>query len=161
MSFGTGHHETTHLMLNAVLELDVKGKSILDMGCGTGVLAILASKRGAASAIAIDYDAWAYENTIENIERNHVANVQALHGGKEIIPDTKFDIILANINRNILLDQMESYRAHIQPNGILLISGILQEDEPVLAQCASESKFTFSKVRRRKQWSMMIFHQNG
>ena len=103
MSFGTGHHATTHLIVSAMLPMDCTGKTVLDMGCGTGVLAILAEMRGSKAIDAIDIDEWAYENTLENVERNGCNAIRTIQGGAEAIPtDASYDLILANINRNIL-----------------------------------------------------------
>ena len=104
MAFGTGHHQTTTMVMQYILAADLKGKNILDMGCGTGILAILAAKLGAKSLMAIDYDDICYESTIENATLNQVGNLKALCGSKEVIPNDEYDVIFANINRNILLD---------------------------------------------------------
>lgn len=109
MSFGTGHHETTSLMLAELLKLDVTGKSFLDMGCGTAVLAILARMKDASPVTAIDIDEWAYENSLENIRLNHVSDITVKLGGAELLGTETYDIILANINRNILLHDMHRY----------------------------------------------------
>jgi len=126
MAFGTGHHQTTSMMLELLLENNVDGKRVLDMGCGTGILAIMASKLGAKSVTAIDYDPVCYESTIENARLNHVENIAALCGSKEMIPDERFDVILANINRNILLDQIERYAVALKPGGSLYLSGFYE-----------------------------------
>ena len=160
MSFGTGHHQTTRLMLEAVLELDLNGKMVLDMGCGTGVLGILAAMRGAHSVTAIDSDRWAYENARENAARNGIENINVLSGSTEVIPSRKFDIILANINRNILTEHMSAYSDHIGRGGLLLISGILKEDENVLKEKASACKFSFVLSRYLDNWVMMMFDRN-
>lgn len=117
MAFGTGHHQTTAMIMEYLLETDVADKYILDMGCGTAILAILASKLGAKSLVAIDNDPVCYESTIENAELNQIGNLTALCGSKEAIPNHKFEIILANINRNILLDQIEKYAEVLCSNG--------------------------------------------
>jgi ribosomal protein L11 methyltransferase len=126
MAFGTGHHQTTSMMLESMLENDFKGKQVLDMGCGTGILAIMAAKLGAAEITAIDYDPVCYESTIENALLNGIENIKALCGSKEAIPDTLFDIILANINRNILLDQMQRYGEVLKPDGAIFFSGFYE-----------------------------------
>jgi len=126
MAFGTGHHQTTAMMLELLLESDLAGKNVLDMGCGTGILAIMASKLGAATVTAIDYDPVCYESTVENASLNHAENISALSGSKEVIPDERFDIILANINRNILIDQMERYSLALNPGGELFLSGFYE-----------------------------------
>jgi len=126
MAFGTGHHQTTSMMLEMLLENDMTGKKVLDMGCGTGILAIMASKSGAAAVTAIDYDPVCFESTIENSQLNKIFNVQTLNGSKEVIPDELFDVILANINRNILLDQLKRYSEVLRPDGELYMSGFYE-----------------------------------
>jgi len=126
MAFGTGHHQTTLMMLEMLLENDVKGKNVLDMGCGTGILAIMASKSGALAVTAIDYDPGCFDSTIENSQLNKIFNVQTLNGSKEAIPDELYDVILANINRNILLDQIQRYSEVLKPDGELYLSGFYE-----------------------------------
>ena len=126
MAFGTGHHQTTSMMLEMLLENDMTGKKVLDMGCGTGILAIMASKSGASAVTAIDYDPVCFESTIENSQLNKIFNVQTLNGSKEAIPDEQFDVILANINRNILLDQLKRYSKVLRPDGELYMSGFYE-----------------------------------
>jgi ribosomal protein L11 methyltransferase len=126
MAFGTGHHQTTSMMLELLLENDVAGKKVLDMGCGTGILAIMAAKLGAGFVTAIDYDPTCYESTLENTRLNRVENIAVLCGSKEMIPDEQFDIILANINRNILMDQMERYALALKPGGEIYLSGFYE-----------------------------------
>ncbi|MDB5014771.1 MAG: prmA [Daejeonella sp.] len=127
MAFGTGHHQTTSTMMELMMAENFKGKHVLDMGCGTGILAILASKLGAKSVVAIDYDPVCFESTIENSSLNNISNIVALCGSKEIIPDQKFEIILANINRNILLDQLENYSSVLDNNGMIFLSGFYED----------------------------------
>jgi len=129
MAFGTGHHQTTSMMLELLLENNFAGKNVLDMGCGTGILAIMASKLGAKSIAAIDYDPVCYESTIENSGLNGTGNITALCGSKEVIPDDQFDIILANINRNILMDQMERYTEVLKPGGEIYFSGFYESPD--------------------------------
>lgn len=123
MAFGTGHHQTTFLMMQLLLELDLRGKTILDMGCGTGILSILAAKLGAKAIVAIDYDSICCESTMENCANNGVTGVTILNGSIEAIPKRSFDVILANINRNILLDHVKAYCAVLKSGGLLLMSG--------------------------------------
>ncbi len=129
MAFGTGHHQTTSMMLQLMLENDFEGKKVLDMGCGTGSLAIMAAKLGAAEIVAIDYDPVCYESTIENANLNNTGNIATLCGSKEVIPAATFDIILANINRNILLDQIPSYAAVLKPGGSIFFSGFYESPD--------------------------------
>jgi len=137
MAFGTGHHQTTTMMMQYILSFDVKDKVVLDMGCGTGILAILAAKRGAKELVAIDNDEVCYQSTLENAALNHISNIKALCGGKEVIPSTTFDVILANINRNILLDQIAAYAAVLRQNGSIFFSGFYESPdlEMIKAEC--------------------------
>jgi ribosomal protein L11 methyltransferase len=129
MAFGTGHHQTTTMMMEYILETDVADKAILDMGAGTGILAILAAKRGAKSVVAIDNDELCYRSAIENATLNGIDNLSSIVGSKEAIPDTTFDIILANINRNILLDQIENYARVLKNEGKILFSGFYEHPD--------------------------------
>ncbi len=126
MAFGTGHHQTTAMVLQLMLENDFSNKSVLDMGLRTGILAIMASKLGAAEITAIDYDPVCYESTIENAQLNGIINIKALCGSKEAIPDEQYDTILANINRNILLDQIQRYAEVLKPGGEIYFSGFYE-----------------------------------
>lgn len=126
MAFGTGHHQTTTMMMQYILETDFLGKKVLDMGAGTAILGILASKRGAKQVVAIDYDEVCYESAIDNAQLNHVNNLVSLCGSKEAIPDETFDIILANINRNILLDQIHRYAEVLKIDGEIFFSGFYE-----------------------------------
>jgi len=138
MAFGTGHHQTTTMVMQYILAADVKDKDILDMGCGTGILAILASKLGAKSLMAIDYDDICYESTLENAALNQVQNLKALCGSKEVIPDAQYDLIFANINRNILLDQIQRYADVLKPGGKIFFSGFYLDPDlgMITAECA-------------------------
>ena len=137
MAFGTGHHQTTTMMMQYILSFDVKDKKVLDMGCGTGILAILAAKRGAKELLAIDNDEVCYQSTIENAALNNVSQYKALCGGKEVIPAATFDVILANINRNILLDQIAAYAAVLSPGGSIFFSGFYESPDldMIKAEC--------------------------
>ncbi|WP_158992897.1 50S ribosomal protein L11 methyltransferase [Mucilaginibacter sp. L196] len=129
MAFGTGHHQTTSMMLELMMENEFSGKNVLDMGCGTGILAIMASKLGAAKVTAIDYDVVCFESTLENAQLNNIDNITAICGSKEVIPDEQYDIILANINRNILLDQIQRYNEVLKPEGELYLSGFYEQPD--------------------------------
>lgn len=148
MSFGTGHHETTSSMIRLMADLDFKGKTVLDMGCGTSVLAILAVMMGAGETHAIDNDEWAYRNSLENVQRNKADQIRVALGDAKSLaafPEGHFDIILANINRNILLADIPSYARVLQPGGRLLLSGFYEEDRPmVLEKC---TQFSLREVR--------------
>ncbi len=156
MSFGTGHHQTTYMMVNAMREMKLEGKSVLDMGSGTGILAILAKKMKASFVEAIDIEEWAVENCIENSERNDVSFDVKL-GGKEMISNKEFDVILANINLNILLDQLNVYSDNIKQGGILALSGFLSVDEEIITKAAIEAGFLFNKKYSKDNWLCLAF----
>ena len=155
MSFGTGHHETTRLMMNQMFNIDFSKAKVLDMGCGTGILAILAALFGAPDVTAIDYDSWSYENTLENIQRNNVGKIKVLHGGKEVIPNEKFDIILANINRNILIDQIPDYKERMHKNSILLLSGILVDDFEIMDNTLLKHNLLLKQHENLHKWGIL------
>lgn len=152
MSFGTGHHETTFMMLQFILENDFKGKSVLDMGCGTAVLAILAEMRGASKLDAIDIDEWCFENSLENIERNNSENISVFLGDAKLLSDKKYDVIIANINRNILLNDMDTYRKCLEKGGILYLSGFYNEDLPIIKEACNNLGFTFVENKEKNKW---------
>ncbi|WP_316794587.1 50S ribosomal protein L11 methyltransferase [Pedobacter frigoris] len=129
MAFGTGHHQTTTMMMQYILSADISNKDILDMGCGTGILAILAAKRGAKKLVAIDNDEVCYLSAIENSALNSIENIEAICGGKEVIPNAAFDTILANINRNILLDQISTYSNVLNSGGSIYFSGFYESPD--------------------------------
>lgn len=159
MSFGTGHHETTHLIVSRLLNLNLNDKTVLDMGCGTGILAILAKKRNCGKVLAIDNDEWAYTNSIENCERNNV-DIEVVLGDANQIKNNKFDIIIANINRNILLRDMHHYVAALNSNGLLLLSGFFSIDKEVLTEEANKLGLTSSFVNTKNEWTMLEFVKN-
>jgi len=152
MSFGTGHHETTHMMLQHILDMDVQGKSVLDMGCGTGVLAILAKKKGAGPVDAIDIDEWCYLNTQENIERNDCESIKAFQGDSSLLKGKKYNVILANINRNILMEDIPVYVECLTSGGTLLLSGFYLEDlDAISSKCAAYG-LQFEKNLEKNNW---------
>ncbi len=152
MSFGTGHHETTHLMVQHLLNIDVKNKKVLDMGCGTGILAIFAEMKGAQPIDAIDIDTWCYENSIENCERNHCKQISVYEGDASLLIARKYDVIIANINRNILLMDIKIYANCLSDNGVLFLSGFYQEDIPVIDAEASKYNLKLHKIIERNNW---------
>lgn len=153
MAFGTGHHQTTAMMLHLMLENTFAGKSVLDMGCGTGILAIMAAQMGADKIVAIDYDPVCYESTIENSQLNHIDNITALCGSKEAIPNDLYDTVLANINRNILLDQMQRYAEVLKPGGELYLSGFYQTpDLQIISEAAALHQLQYIEHKTDKEW---------
>ena len=152
MSFGTGHHETTHMMVQQLLEMDLSNKSVLDMGCGTGILAIFAEMKGAKHIDAIDIDNWCYLNSIENVERNNCHNIDVFEGDATLLLNKKYDVIIANINRNILLNDMKAYMNCLNEDGIILFSGFYEEDIPVLDAEISKYGLKLDKIIERNNW---------
>jgi len=153
MAFGTGHHQTTTMMMQYILSTDFKDKVVLDMGCGTGILAILASKREAKMLTAIDNDDVCYESTLENSSLNNITNITAFCGGKEVIPDTAFDIILANINRNILLDQISRYAEVLKENGSIFFSGFYESpDLEMITDACKEFGINYVSHKKIGEW---------
>jgi ribosomal protein L11 methyltransferase len=150
MSFGTGHHATTFQMIELILEENWDTKKVLDMGCGSGVLGILTCMMGAKEATFIDIDDWCVENTEENLERNNV-NGKVILGGSEKI-NAHFDVILANINRNILLKDLVNYSAHLNKNGHIYLSGFYKEDLPLIKDEANKQELTFVKSIEKENW---------
>ena len=152
MSFGTGHHETTHMMIQHLLEMDVNGLKTLDMGCGTAILAILAEMKGAQPIDAIDIDNWCYLNSIENAERNNCKHISVYEGDAALLQGKKYDLIIANINRNILLNDMQSYVDCLNAGGTILFSGFYEEDIPFIDNSCTEKGLTYIKKFQRNNW---------
>ena len=157
MSFGTAHHETTKQMIQYLLSLQLTGKSLLDMGSGTAVLAILARMKGAFPVTAIDNDEWAYNNALENVESNDFADIEVLMGDSSLLPGKSFDIILANINRNILLNDIPAYRKSLNAGGKLFMSGFYSEDLPLIEAKCNESGLTIMSHRSENNWTAVCF----
>jgi len=156
MSFGTAHHETTSMMIELILEKNWQGKKVLDMGSGTGVLAILTSKMGAPEIMAIDNDEWAFLNAVENVERNNTSNIKVLQGDDALIENQKFDVIIANINRNILLAQIQNYSRALNPGGQVFLSGFYEEDVPVLLKETEKYQLNLKQKITKNSWVAMI-----
>ena len=159
MAFGTGHHQTTELMIRFILEEDFEKKSLLDMGCGTAILAILASMRGADPIVAIDIDQWAYDNAIENLRLNNVSNVDVEIGGAELLGKQTFDVILANINRNILLNDIQHYFKVLNKGGTLYMSGFYVEDIPLIQAECEKFGLTYVQYKEKDNWAAVKFQK--
>ena len=157
MAFGTGHHETTSLMLSLLLTIDLAGKSFLDMGCGTAVLAILASMKGADPILAIDNDEWAYNNSVENVQLNNTQNIQVQHGDADLLGETSFNVIFANINRNILLNDICRYAGCLLSQGELYMSGFYTEDMPIIQEECEKNGLIFDSFISKNNWVAVKF----
>jgi ribosomal protein L11 methyltransferase len=158
MSFGTGHHSTTFLMIRHMLDLDNRDKRVLDAGCGTAILAVLAEKLGAKEVIAYDNNSWAVENAPENVGLNNCSRIKVLEGTIDTLGLTgKFDIILANINKNVLLDEMDDYASYLKPGGVLMLSGFYDYDEEDITGRVLPLGFELIKTGHRNRWSSLLF----
>lgn len=152
MSFGTAHHETTKMMIEWALETDLKNKKVLDMGCGTGVLAIIAAKKDASVVVAIDNDEWAFNNSNENIQKNNTPEISVLHGDATLLGINKFDIIFANINRNILLNDLPVYAKCLNENGMIFLSGFYENDIKVIEKLANKLMLKVDCFKKDNNW---------
>lgn len=160
MAFGTGHHETTSLIIGELLDSDLQGKALLDMGCGTSILAILARMRGAVPCTAIDIDEWCVRNSLENIELNGVDCIKVFQGDASSLKDEgPFDVVIANINRNILLNDMKHYIARMNPGAELLMSGFYTDDIPVIREEAERNGLRFVHHREKNRWAAVKFQK--
>lgn len=155
MSFGTGHHQTTWLISKRLLTMNLNGKEVLDMGTGTGVLAIIAEKMGAKNILAPDIDEWSYKNAIENVDRNNCKEISVLHGGHEVVGDRTFDLVIANINKNILIENFSVYSKAVKSQGTLLLSGFFKTDKKDLCFHAEKHGFVFEEELSKDEWSML------
>ncbi len=160
MSFGTGHHETTHLMILNQLETDHKDKIVLDVGCGTGILSILAEKLGAIKITGIDIDPWSFENAYENLQLNHSERIQILNEDiSHFYESVNYDIILANINRQIILENMKNYSSLLNDQGILICSGFLIEDKEMIVREAARKQLVYDRQKTMNKWSSLVFQK--
>lgn len=159
MSFGTAHHATTAQMVSYLLETDVRGKAVLDMGAGTGVLAILATMKGAEPVTAIDNDEWAYRNGVENAQQNGCEHLKVLLGDASLLGDEHYDIILANINRNILLQDIPHYVQCMNDSALLFLSGFYEEDLPALRYCCAQNGLKYVDHKTKDKWVAAKFEK--
>ena len=157
MSFGTGHHETTSLMAEWILEENMQNKAVLDMGCGTGLLAIIAAKMGATPVVAIDNDPSAYENTMENIIRNNCPEIRVQLGDSSLLGHDTYDVIIANITRNILLQDMAKYVSVLHGDGKLLLSGFFEADKEEMVLNAEKLGLEYLGEKTKKGWLALCF----
>jgi len=157
MSFGTGHHETTHMMIQHILKNDFTNKSVLDMGCGTGVLAILAELKGASKLDAIDIDNWCYLNSIENVERNNCKNISVYEGDAKLLEGKNYEIIIANINRNILLQDLKQYANCLSKNGTIFLSGFYKNDIKIIEGECNKYMLKLVESIERNNWVSLKF----
>jgi ribosomal protein L11 methyltransferase len=162
MSFGTGHHQTTRLMCLEMLGTDIKNKCVLDMGCGTGILAILAKKLGASRVVGIDIDEWSVENSLENCEMNDCKEIELRKGDVRLLKnDLVFDLILANINKNILKADLPTYANHLKQAGKIFLSGFFKTDASELKDIAGLNGLNFVSISSDDEWAMMVFEKVG
>lgn len=155
MAFGTGHHETTSLMLGELLQADLEGKVVLDMGCGTSILAIMASKRGAKAVTAIDIDDWCISNSKDNFKLNNITNINVFQGDANSLIDMDFDVVIANINRNILLQDMHRYVACMHPGSCIYMSGFYVQDIPQIRAEGERLGLTFQHFKEKNNWCVV------
>ena len=158
-AFGTGTHQTTQMIISALLSLQLQGKRVLDCGCGTGILGIVASKLGVDDVIAYDIDEWSVENTRHNAQINQVDNLQVMQGNASVIGHIceVFDVVVANINRNILLNDMPMFKKVMSANGILILSGFYAADIPLLEEKATSLGLSLIEVKNKDEWRACIF----
>ncbi|MEZ4962999.1 MAG: 50S ribosomal protein L11 methyltransferase [Saprospiraceae bacterium] len=156
MAFGTGHHETTFMVVELMEQLDFTGKSVLDYGCGTGVLGILASRLGASKIDAVDIEIQSFENARENCQVNHVENMEVFHGTLNAVPPANYGVVLANINRNVILDSLPALSSIVVPEGTLVISGFVGEDGPLMKGALQQHAFQHVETKAKGNWLAMV-----
>ena len=159
MSFGTGHHATTYMMMDHMKDMNLNNKMVLDFGTGTGILAILAEKLGAKHIDAIDIDTWSVTNTIENAANNHCEKISVEETSE--LPQRMYDVILANINRNIILEYLPALREILNNTGIILLSGLMNDDEEVIREACSNQGLVFLRKKDRTNWISLLFHKGN
>lgn len=158
MAFGTGHHQTTRLVISYLLDTNLTDKTVLDMGCGTSILAILASMRGAKNITAIDIDEWCVNNSIDNLALNHISNIRVFQGdASSLSNEGPFDIVIANINRNILLADMQHYVARMNEGCTIFFSGFYESDLPMIQAEAERLGLHYQSHRAEKEWTAVQF----
>jgi len=157
MAFGTGHHETTKSVIELIRTSDLVGKKVLDMGCGTGILGILALKMGAREVFAIDIDPWSVENTLLNAQLNEVEHLEVIEGIAEDIPKETYEVIFANINKNVLLEDIPTYAKHLSPQGTLMLSGFYEQDEEEIRTLTEQQGLVFSEKKTENHWVAASF----
>jgi len=158
LAFGTGNHETTRMVISFLFDLDLKDKRVLDCGCGTGILGIVASKLGARDVVGYDIDEWSVENTKHNAEINHVSNIEVFHGDSRVLSHVSgvFDVVVANINRNILQADIRHFKDVMAPNAVLILSGFYEEDIPVLLEEAEKYDLHPVKQMTENHWACLV-----
>ena len=159
MAFGTGNHETTSMMLEAILENDMQNKSVLDMGCGTGILGILASMRGAKKITAIDIDEWSFKGATENAQINGIRNMEVKQGDASLLGNEKYDVIFANIHKNVLIEDMPAYNSVAPPNGLLFLSGFYLRDLDAIKATAAKLSLNYKSHQVKKNWVVAVFQK--
>ncbi|MBM6993608.1 MAG: 50S ribosomal protein L11 methyltransferase [Prevotella sp.] len=161
-AFGTGNHQTTRMVIAALLNTSLQGKRVLDCGCGTGILGIVASKLGAEEVVAYDIDEWSVENTRHNAEHNGVENITVLHGNASVLSHVcgVFDIVMANINRNILIDDLSAFKEVLAADGIIILSGFYETDIPMIQQEATALNLTEVSRQVEDDWCCLILREN-
>ena len=157
MAFGTGNHETTSMMIETILENNMENMNVLDMGCGTGILGILTSMKGAKKVTAIDIDEWSFNGSNENATLNNIENMTVKLGDASMLGNEKFDIVLANIHKNVLMNDMAAYSRVLLPGGLLAISGFYFEDIPELTEKARNSGLVEKGFKQKNNWVAYLF----
>ncbi|MBN2635771.1 MAG: 50S ribosomal protein L11 methyltransferase [Prolixibacteraceae bacterium] len=159
MAFGTGNHETTSMMLEAILDHDFENKTVLDMGCGTGILGILASMKGAKKITAIDIDEWSFSGTKENAALNSIQNIEVKLGDASLLGNEKYDFIFANIHKNVLIEDMASYAKNLNPAGKIFLSGFYETDLNEIMETAQKNGLRYVKHHKKNNWVVAVMEK--